>query len=522
MKPQVNLVWFKRDLRVHDHLPLYNAAQEPLPLLPLYVVEPLYWQQPFASRRHWHFIHDSLTELRRDCQTLGQTLIVRQGDVVEVLAALAQILDIQRIYAHEETSNGWTFERDKAVLSWCQAQQVPLVETPTNGVVRRLKSRDSWASIRHKRMAQPLVPKPAELPPLPVTIEAGDIPDKHDPLFGPAVPGVTQPGGRRSAIATLKSFLEERGQHYLYTLSAPGSSEHHCSRLSPHLTWGTLSAKEVEKSLQRRLGGLSQVQQQQWRRHLAAFSARLAWRCHFMQKLEDQPNIEYACIHPAYEGLRDEDFNPDYYRAWACGETGYPFVDACMKNLIHEGWITFRMRAMLVSFASYQLWLDWRKTGYHLAQLFTDYEPGIHYSQLQMQSGVTGINAMRVYNPVKQSHEHDPDGTFIKRWLPQLAKVPTAWVHEPWKLDIQQQQQYQCLIGEDYPAPIVDNTAAAKLARQAISEVRKQSGFKQVSDAIYHKLGSRKLSPSKRKKHQVKRQAAKSLQQQQMSLFSEK
>jgi len=168
-------------------------------------------------------------------------------------------------------------------------------------------------------------------------------------------------------------------------------------------------------------------------RNLSAFGSRLAWRCHFVQKIEDQPEIETNCMHPAFEGLREQAHNPAYFQAWATGQTGYPFIDACMRNLIAEGWITFRMRAMLVSFASYQLWLDWRVTGHHLARLFTDYEPGIHYSQLQMQSGVTGINAMRVYNPIKQSQEHDPKGTFILKWVPELRAIPSEYIHEPWK-----------------------------------------------------------------------------------------
>ena len=498
MKQKIVIIWFKRDLRVHDHAPLFEAAQTGYPVLPIYVVEPEYWKQSFASRRHWHFIHDCLVELRQDCISLGQGLDVRVGDVVDVFSQINKNYDIRGIYAHEENGNGWTFDRDKSVIAWCLKHSISLHEYPCNGVVRRLKNRDEWSKIRNKRMAQDLVIKPNSLMAL-SELDLHEIPGKDDPMFGDDVPGITQRGGRKAAINTLKSFLAERGKEYLYRLSAPGPSEKYCSRLSPHLAWGTLSVREVVHSNKNRRDGLSDEEGKSWRRNLSAFGSRLSWRCHFIQKIEDQPDIEFRCMHPAFEGMREADHNDDYYQAWMNGNTGYPFIDACMRNLIYEGWITFRMRAMLVSFASYHLWLDWRKTGYHLARLFTDYEPGIHYSQLQMQSGVTGINTLRIYNPVKQSQEHDPNGVFIKRWVPELRSVPDIWIHEPWKMDGLMQKKSQCIIGVDYPEPVVDHVEAVKFARARISDIRKRAGFKDQAGKIYQKLGSRRRPSRKRK-----------------------
>ena len=145
-----------------------------------------------------------------------------------------------------------------------------------------------------------------------------------------------------------------------------------------------------------------------------------------------------------------------------------------------------------MSFASYNLWLDWRKTGEHLAQLFTDFEPGIHFSQLQMQSGVTGINAIRIYNPVKQSFDQDKNGIFIKKWLPTLGKVPKEFIHEPWLMDSRLQDEVNCIIGKDYPSPIVDFKSSYRMAKDRIKQVRLNNSFKTVSKQVFKELGSRK------------------------------
>jgi deoxyribodipyrimidine photo-lyase len=408
------------------------------------------------------------------------------GHAVPVLEMLRQRHGIAALWSHEETGNGWTYERDKAVAAWAKNAGIPWHEARQFGVVRRLRSRNGWAAAWDRDMAEPLTPSPEALAPL-----AGDfpsrIPDADELGLAPDPCPKRQPGGRTAALSTLHSFLNQRGRSYRFEMSSPVTAFTSCSRLSPHLTWGTVSMREVAQASQARISalkGLDDPRSKAWRASLVSFIGRQHWHCHFMQKLEDEPRIEFENLHRAYDGVRPARADASRLAAWITGTTGFPFIDACMRALDQHGWINFRMRAMLMSFASYHLWLPWRESGLHLARKFVDYEPGIHWSQVQMQSGTTGINTMRIYNPVKQGLDQDPTGAFIRAYLPELDPVSDSFIHEPC--------HWPDAATLNYPGPIVDNAAAAKAAREALYALRKGSEHREAAQKIVKKHGSRK------------------------------
>jgi deoxyribodipyrimidine photo-lyase len=502
----MQLVWLKRDLRVYDHAALAEAARRG-PVLPLYIAEPGYWSLPDTSGRHWVFVAECLDELRTDLAALGQPLVIRVGEAISVLTELLNRLPIQAVWSHEETGNGWTYERDTAVGHLLRNRGIPWHELPQNGVARRLRTRNQWSKIWEQRMRTPLEPPPAIRPlgPLPEIGGLGTIPAARDLGVADDPCPRRQPGGRRAGVAMLESFLRERGEAYHREMSSPLTAYDSCSRLSTHLAHGTVSIRELVQATRHRReqaaapaavggrrGGPHGGLRGTWPKALSAFEDRLHWHCHFMQKLESEPRIEFENMHRACDGLRDPTPDRERLDAWCHGRTGFPLVDACMRALIHNGWINFRMRAMLVSFSSYHLWLHWREPGLHLARVFTDYEPGIHWSQVQMQSGTTGINTLRIYNPVKQSHDQDPEGVFIRRWVPELAGVPDAWIHTPWKMSRAEQDACGCLIGRHYPAPIVDHEAAAREARRRMGAIRRTAESRAESRTIFETHGSRR------------------------------
>ena len=489
-----SLLWFKRDLRWQDHAALKEAASSG-PIRCIYVVEPELWMQSDCALQHFEFIQESLRELDDHLRSQGGCIEIHHGELPEVLSRIRQEAPFSGLFSHEETGNQFTYARDLKVGAWCRAHGVKWSEYPQFGVVRRLGNRDLWRRAWEDHMAKP-IQSPQRLR---FWRSADPEPFSMTPPSHLAHnPPMRQRGGRSLGVSTLSSFLNARSLGYRGGISSPLSAPNACSRLSAYLSFGCLSMREVVQQTRARISQLP-PQATRHRAGLTAFLSRLYWHCHFIQKLESEPEIELRNMHRGYDQLREEDFNEAYFEALKNAQTGWPMVDACVTMLKETGWLNFRMRAMLVSVAAYPLWLHWRPVGEWLATQFLDYEPGIHWSQHQMQSGTTGINATRVYNPIKQAQDHDPKGIFVRRWLPAMRRVPDEWIYEPWKMPMSVQEAIRVKVGEHIPAPLVDLSLATRESKNRMHTLRKSTEVKELNQEVIQKHASRKATRSTRR-----------------------
>ena len=477
------IVWFRYDLRLEDNQAFIEATKNGN-VLPIFIFDKNYYKLDTSSSFHLKFCEDSLKDLNQSLKNLYNSKInIYYGDTTEILKNISKKFNISEIYSHHVFKNNYLSKIDGKISKFFKECNIQWYLFNQFGIQLGKRDRYRWSYNWNKFINQPVLEKRVNCNFIidpdhnkNCAISTNFIDDK-----------LIQEGGRKNALKLLNSFLDNRSDNYQKEMSSPITGEKSCSRLSPYITYGNISLREIYRATKQKLNeDISIVK----KKSLIAFKSRLAWHCHFIQKLYDEPEIEFKNLNSAFDGLREDDFNHYYYEAWKNGNTGYPFIDACMRYLKVNGWINFRMRAMLVSFASYQLWLDWKKTSKHMAKLFTDYEPGIHYSQFQMQSGTTGINSIRIYNPIKQSIDQDPDGNFIRKWVPELKNVQGKLIHEPWKMTYIDQKSISIELGKNYPLPIIENNKATKIAKDKIWKVKKSKEAKLLSSQILIKHAS--------------------------------
>lgn len=486
--------WIKRDLRLTDNDALLRAIDEGRRVLPLFVFEPSVLQASDSSFFHLHAQWNALSDLSRAIKERGGSLQILLGEVVEVLDSLLTEDGFDAIYSHQETGADVTYQRDIAVANWCSCNNVKWHESFQNGVIRKLHTRDDRQEVFKERLLD-TPPKPAPqsivswLPANP----ALNLPSIDSIPFNKTHCGLDtsllQTVSEKQALRECQRFLTVRGMGYSGGISSPNTAFKVGSRLSPHLAWGTISLRTVFHESNRRLAELAGQQDAnttQWRKSVRAFQSRLHWHDHFIQRLESAPSMEFEALNPAYRHIDYSDDN-ETLTAWSLGNTGIPLLDACMRCLRYTGFLNFRMRAMAVTTACFGLGQSWRSIHNPLAQVFLDYEPGIHLSQIQMQAGIVGINTLRVYSPHKQLTDQDPNCVFVKQWIPELREFSPADIYE-----------YNSRRLGDYPRPIVDINARGKFIKDQVYAIRKSEEGKEASAIVLQNHGSRRPSRNTR------------------------
>lgn len=470
MKEKINIVWLKKDLRTQDHAPLNACSNSKLPTLVIFIFEPIVENNYDFSYRHWEYIFQSLKVIQNKIP-----INIFYDDATKVFNRLNESFDIQNVYSHQETGNKTTYLRDLQIKDFFKSIKIKWVEFPTNAVIRGKKNRNGWDQNWHKVMNANILQ--TDLNRINFLKISSVIPPYLEEQFSLAK---DWKAGEDIAHEQINLFINEKVEHYFHSLSFPEKAQYHCSRLSAHITYGNVSVRQIYQAVK---NARSKVRN---KTSLDQFLSRLKWHCHFVQKLESEPEIEFKNLNSAFDNIRNKK-NKVYIKAWKNGMTGLPLVDAAMRCVENTGYLNFRLRAMVVSFLTHHLWQPWQKGASILARYFIDYEPGIHFSQFQMQAGTTGINTLRIYNPIKQSLEKDADAKFIKTWVPELKDLPTEFIHRPWLMSSMDELLYDFKLGRNYPKPIIDVEQAAKIARDKLWGTKKSDKSKNDAKKILNK-----------------------------------
>ncbi len=455
----MNIIWLKRDLRLTDHLPLNKCEQLDKNYSFIYIYEPSIINYHDTSLRHLKFIYHSLLAMNKKLINFNRQISIYYGEACDIFDCLIKYNNIDNIYSYQESGIPLTFKRDIKLKKIFKKNNIDWIEYQRDGIIRGIKNRKGWDKKWYSTMNTPISNTQISINTKNDKLKCKfsmdlDLLDKLKDY-----PNCYKKPGEEEAYKTLKSFVEKRGFNYSKFISKPNESRQSCGRISPYLAWGNLSVKQAYQFVKNHENYSFN------KKSFNGLLTRLKWRCHFIQKFEVECEIEKACVNRGFESLKKTN-NPKLIQSWKDGNTGIPLVDANMRCLKKTGWINFRMRAMLVSVFCHHFDCDWREGVYHLARLFLDYEPGIHFSQFQMQAGTTGINAIRIYNPIKQSYDHDEQGLFIKKWVEELKYHAKEDIHEPWNVPpmLKEMNYKNC----NYPEPVVDLKKASTNARKKI------------------------------------------------------
>ena len=463
----VAIWWIRRDLRVHDSPALAAALARGHSVVPLFILDPALLSSPNGSPRRTAFLCAGLRTLDEDLRARGGRLVVRRGPPARVLKTVLQETGAQAIVAQEDVSP-YARRRDARVAAHLPLWLVGgLTVLPPDRVTKSdgtpytvfTPFRRAWESAVATEHRAP-IPPPSHIP-VPDGVATEAVPTSALQFDG-------FPPGERAARRRLAEFTTGAGAPiYRYAAARNRVDLDGTSCLSPYLRFGMLSPREVLVAAQRALRAAPDAASREGAR---AYIGQLTWREFYVAILRHFPDVLRQEFRPGMRAIRWND-DPEALDAWQAGRTGYPIVDAAMRQLVQTGWMHNRARMIVASFLVKDLLIDWRRGERHFMRLLLDGDPAANNGGWQWTAGV-GTDAapyFRVFNPVLQGKRADPHGAFVRRWVPELARVPDGYLHEPWTMPAEVQRAAGCRIGRDYPAPIVDHTAARSraLARYA-------------------------------------------------------
>jgi deoxyribodipyrimidine photo-lyase len=449
--------WLRRDLRLSDNPTLHLAIQQG-EVIPIFILDPLLLSSTPVRRQA--FLFDGLHRLDEDLRARGSRLISRRGMSVEVLAALMAESGAEAIYA-EEDFTPYARQRDEQVAVRLPLHLVQGQTVHHPGEVLKWDRQPYTVFTPYSKAWKGALPARLSLLPAPDRMQTSlQLPTEALPGF---VLQTSFPSGEAEAQRRLKEFLAGQVYEYGELRNRPGSQG--TSQLSPYLRFGMLSMRQAVAGALRAMEGAPDNRAEQ---SAETWLNELIWREFYISILYNYPRVLKESFRADLREIKWQN-NPSDSDAWKQGFTGYPFVDAGMRQLAQLGWMHNRLRMITASFLVKHLLVDWRLGEAWFMENLLDGDLAANNGGWQWTAG-TGTDAapyFRVFNPVLQSQKFDPQGGYIRRWLPELERVPDKFIHTPWEMPGEIQKQTGCRIGYEYPAPIVDHS----MARQRVLDV---------------------------------------------------
>ncbi|MCB0033961.1 MAG: deoxyribodipyrimidine photo-lyase [Anaerolineales bacterium] len=461
--------WIRRDLRLFDNPALYQALNEAEYIIPLFIMDEKLWQSPYMSSNRIAFMLNGLHQLAESLVERGGRLIIRHGRPLDVLRQFVAKRPIKMIYAQEDYSP-YATTRDQTI-----ARELPLTLTfgtsirPVGVVLKNDGDPYTvYAPFKNKWLSHPL-PRANQLYPAPKRIKTpSDIHSDEipaEPVLDDNIPFVA---GETTGREMLHQFITQKIGGY--DDKRDQLAENGTSSLSPYLRFGMISAREAAVlALEAKAKAKTPSEQdgaQTW-------LEELIWRDFYMSILHYFPHVRQGSFRPEYDDLQWRN-NLDEFAAWCNGRTGYPVVDAAMRQLNTIGWMHNRARMIVASFLIKDLLIDWRWGEKYFMQQLVDGDPAANNGGWQWTAG-TGTDAapyFRIFNPISQSKKYDPNGQYIRQWIPELKDVPNKYIHAPWEMPPIIQKTSNCIIGQNYPRPLIDHKTARQHTLETYKAVR--------------------------------------------------